>query len=329
MKISYVCADRGIPLLGTKGAAVHLRAITTALSARGHDVHVLCARLGDGNPPPHIASIRECGTDRDLSDALCELHASDGLDAVLERYSLESGTARCTSTDLGIPLTLEVNAPLVLEAARWRGLTDVTGNLAREQQVFETADAVIVVSRALAHYVNTAAPHTPTHWIPNGADLDRLAALTRPHRRGHPLSDVVVGFTGSMKRWHGLHELLDAFAIVHDLHLNSVLVLAGTGPEEHALQQRVNTDARLRDCVRFVGAVPHGDIPALLATFDIGVAPYLASEDSTSRRSKSWNTSARVYRSCTRASVTFTSSSRTRALPTTPTTAPGSRPRSN
>ena len=49
MNIAYVCVDRGIPLLGTKGASVHVRAITTALAARGHQVHVCCARLGDGN----------------------------------------------------------------------------------------------------------------------------------------------------------------------------------------------------------------------------------------------------------------------------------------
>src|SRR5262249_43762024 len=45
------------------------------------------------------------------------------------------------------------------------------------------------------------------------------------------------------------------------------------------LRGRVSSDRRLRDCVRFAGSVPHDDIPALLATFDIGVAPYLPSED--------------------------------------------------
>jgi glycosyltransferase involved in cell wall biosynthesis len=279
MNVAYVCADRGVPLLGTKGASVHVRAITAALNARGHDVYVLCGRLGDGNPPPAVADIRRCESDRDIDRALGELAASSGLDVVLERYSLNSGAARRTSTRLGIPLVLEVNAPLVLEAARWRGLTDVTRHLSNERSAFQTADALIVVSRALAEYVEAVAPQTPTHWVPNGAAIDRIASADQPTRAEGTGSAMVVGFTGSMKAWHGLQELLEVFAGVHATHPDSVLVIAGSGPEEHALRECARTDHRLRDCVSFAGAVPHDDVPALLATFDVGVAPYVATGD--------------------------------------------------
>jgi glycosyltransferase involved in cell wall biosynthesis len=280
MNIAYVCADRGIPLLGTKGASVHVRAITGALAERGHQVHVLCARLGDDNSAPAVDSIRHCVTQHDLAGALCDLAASSGLGMVLERYALDSGAARQTTKRLGIPLVLEVNAPLVKEAARWRGLTDTTPQLANERHAFQTADAIVVVSRALAAYVKAVAPLTPTHWISNGAAVDRIAAAVtaKPSRPGAQRA-TVVGFTGSMKRWHGLHELLDAFTHVRSTHADSVLVLAGTGPEEPALRERVSADPTLRNCVQFTGGIPHDDIPALLATFDIGVAPYLATDD--------------------------------------------------
>jgi glycosyltransferase involved in cell wall biosynthesis len=280
MRIAYVCADRGIPLFGSKGASVHVRSITTALSARGHDVHILCARLGSENRPPDVASIRHCENDPDIEQALRELAESGSLDVVLERYALGSGAARRTSTQLGVPLVLEVNAPLVLEAARWRGLTDVTTHLANERTAFHTADAVIVVSRALAKYVNAATPETPAHRISNGAATDHItAAAEHKPQTTDQAGTTFVGFTGSMKRWHGVHELLDTFAVIHKNHPETVLVLAGTGPEEGQLRERVITDPNLRDCVQFLGAVPHDNIPALLATFDIGVAPYLASED--------------------------------------------------
>jgi glycosyltransferase involved in cell wall biosynthesis len=280
MKIAYVCADQGIPLLGTKGASVHVRAITSGLAARGHEVHVLCARLGDGNPPPAVASVRLCETDGDIQGALCELAEDACLDVVLERYSLDSGAARRASTRVGVPLVLEVNAPLVLEAARWRGLTDVTAHLARERDVFETADAIVVVSRALAEYVKGSLCQTSTHWVPNGAAIDRIAAATaEPSRHEGAKSATVIGFTGSMKRWHGLHELLDAFAAVHEMHPDGVLVLCGSGPEEQSLREHVNRNRQLRECVRLMDALPHDDVPALLATFDIGVAPYLATRD--------------------------------------------------
>ncbi len=44
MRIAYVCADRGIPITGAKGAAIHVRAVATALRRRGHDVPILAAR---------------------------------------------------------------------------------------------------------------------------------------------------------------------------------------------------------------------------------------------------------------------------------------------
>ena len=57
MRILYVCADRGIPLCGDKGASVHVRAITAALSRIGHTVTVAPTTVGTGNPPPAVHGI--------------------------------------------------------------------------------------------------------------------------------------------------------------------------------------------------------------------------------------------------------------------------------
>ena len=50
MRVVYLNADRGIPTLGQKGASVHVRAFAAALAALGHEVTLLCSRLGSGNP---------------------------------------------------------------------------------------------------------------------------------------------------------------------------------------------------------------------------------------------------------------------------------------
>lgn len=52
MKILYLNADSGIPVLGDKGASVHVREFTAAAAALGHEVVLACAALGEGNPPP-------------------------------------------------------------------------------------------------------------------------------------------------------------------------------------------------------------------------------------------------------------------------------------
>ena len=41
MKLLYVCSDFGVPPSGTKGASIHLRAITRALIEAGVDVQPL------------------------------------------------------------------------------------------------------------------------------------------------------------------------------------------------------------------------------------------------------------------------------------------------
>ena len=47
-RIVYVCADRGIPVFGEKGASIHLQEMVRAFAALGHEVRVLCVRRGEG-----------------------------------------------------------------------------------------------------------------------------------------------------------------------------------------------------------------------------------------------------------------------------------------
>jgi glycosyltransferase involved in cell wall biosynthesis len=278
MKIVYVCADRGIPVLGGKGASAHVRQITSALSARGHDMHLLCRSLGSGNVPPAVATIEQCDTDSDFDRALSSLTRNARVDAVIERYSLESGAARRTSRRLGIPLVLEVNAPLVREASRWRGLRDVSTHLERERETIRSADAVVAVSAALVDYVAGRAPAVPVRRVSNGADVSAIAAA-RAARAATTRSEVVVGFVGSMKPWHGVRELLEAFERVARRHPAAGLVFVGEGPEERALRERADANPDLRERVVFTGAVRHDEVPALLASFDIGAAPYMPVDD--------------------------------------------------
>jgi glycosyltransferase involved in cell wall biosynthesis len=89
---------------------------------------------------------------------------------------------------------------------------------------------------------------------------------------------VVLGFVGSLKLWHGVEGLLEAFARVYRENPRAVLVLAGTGPQEGGLIERANR-SDLRGGVVFTGEVPHAQIPSLVSRFDVAVAPYLPVED--------------------------------------------------
>jgi glycosyltransferase involved in cell wall biosynthesis len=273
-----VCADRGVPILGHKGASVHVREITSALQAIGHEVTVLCARLGSGNPPPRVRHLVELPSQVFSDpDRVAELLAEAGAEAVVERYALETGAARVASTRLGLVHVLEVNAPIVLEAARYRGLGDVEYWLERERQTFATADAVVVVQRRLKSYVHGVAPDVSVKCVPNGVSVERFAHA-EPDDLGVPPASTVIGFVGSMKPWHGVDDLVTAFAGLAPRHPSVQLVLAGDGPQTDAVVRRISA-AGLTDRARLLGAIPHHRIPAVLRSFDIAVAPYRSTPD--------------------------------------------------
>jgi glycosyltransferase involved in cell wall biosynthesis len=270
VRLLYVCCDPGVPLLGGKGASVHARGVTAALARLGHRIAVACTSVGEGNPASPSVPIHELPAEPVRArERLAELIAEYDAEAVLERYSLASGPARRAADDAGVPLVLEVNAPLVQEAARHRGLTGVEAAQERERRAFAGADAIGAVSRAvLAHVRRTAPDGPPSRWIPNGVEVERFATAA-PTALGLPPDAVTIGFAGSMKPWHGVIDLLHA---IRDLPVQ--LVLAGHGPLLDELRLASAGDPR----VQILGDLPHGRIPGLLRALDIGVAPYLPDE---------------------------------------------------
>lgn len=276
MNVLYVCADRGVPVLGNKGASVHVRSLVAAMHDLGHSVTVVARRWDEGNPPPRVHRTERLEQNADdAAIQLEELIRSERPNVVIERYSLESAAARIASRRCGVPLTLEVNAPLVAEATRYRGLDDPTAE-GREHQTFRSADRIHVVSRGLLRYVRSVAPEVPATWIPNGADVLRFQAAP-PAALSKLTGRTVVGFVGSMKPWHGVEQLLDAFARAHRAHPEAVLVLVGTGPGEAQATERAS-QADLRGNVVCTGQIPHAEVPSLIARFDVAVAPYLPAE---------------------------------------------------
>ncbi len=276
MNVLYVCADRGIPVLGSKGASVHVRSITSSIQRLGHRVTLVAHRWDAGNPAPRLHRLERLPSDPDDAVAMIEtLIRVERPDVVIERYSLRSGAARSATCRCDLPLMLEVNAPLVAEATRYRGLDDPTA-AHREHESFRAADRIQVVSSALAGYVRSVAPEVPLAWIPNGADTSAFGAAATETPTGLQ-GKRIVGFVGSLKPWHGVDQLLEAFATVRPRHPEAALVIVGAGGEEAKLRERA-AKPDLRDHVAWTGQVPHSRVPALVSSFDIAVAPYLPDE---------------------------------------------------
>lgn len=306
MRLAYVNADRGVPLDGSKGASIHVRAVASALARRGHDVSLLTAA---GTAPEGFAPATvDVGFDRTLknlkssvaqqgqqqwsrelhslllgvrvSEELEARHRCAPIDAVYERYSLWSwaGLRFCRLRD--VPFVLEVNAPLVAEQARYRGLEMAQMATAVEQEVMRGADLVLVPSQELARHVcRSRGRKLPTEVMPNAVDLDLF--LCPPPLRDDDLQRLegrfVVAFTGSLKPWHGVELLVEAFRSLCRSVENAHLLIIGDGPERSRIESAC---AELGDqVVTFTGAIPHRQVASWLSAAQVGVAPYPALDD--------------------------------------------------
>lgn len=282
MRGAYVCADPGVPIFGHKGCSIHVRELVRALRAEGVEL-TLFAASAEGSAPSDLADLPvraitgvrgEPGASAvgDANAAIATALAGAGpLDFVYERYSLWSFAAMEYARDRGIPGLLEVNAPLVEEAARHRGLRDRAGALRVAEKVFGAASYLLPVSGPLADHLRRGFDRcAPIVVTPNAVDPARFPEPAARAGRAGPLT---LGFVGSLRAWHGIDELADGFSRVSALVPEARLLVVGDGPERDRLE-RALVDAGVDGRSDFTGAVSSERVPELLASVDVALAPY-------------------------------------------------------
>nr|WP_242045300.1 glycosyltransferase family 4 protein [Anabaena catenula] len=88
----------------------------------------------------------------------------------------------------------------------------------------------------------------------------------------------MVGFVGTLKPWHGLPILTEAFAQLHQKVPESRLLIVGDGPERENIEAELSA-LGLNTLTQFTGAVSPDQVPQFLAKMDVAVAPYPAQSD--------------------------------------------------
>ncbi|MCA9840229.1 MAG: glycosyltransferase family 4 protein, partial [Trueperaceae bacterium] len=192
-------------------------------------------------------------------------------DMVYERYSLWSYAGIALAKRFGTPSVLEVNAPLIEEQSQHRGLVNEAEARRIAKQVFANASLVSAVSQEVANYVKLSEAKTNVVVSPNGVNLERFSP-TVPATA--PCSKFTLGFVGTLKPWHGLDTLVAAFESLSDEEMR--LLIVGDGPERSRLETLLSP--KYRQQVEFTGAVSPEEIPGLLSSMDVAVAPYPALE---------------------------------------------------
>jgi len=241
--------DKGIAPDSRKGAAVHVAAMREGFARCGARVEPL-----DHKDPAA------------LHRALEELHARRPLDLVYERYALGCDTGARFAARRRVPFVLEVNAPLIEEERRYRGLADASALEELERRIYGAAHRILAVSSQVAQaVVARGVPERRVLVRPNAVDTLRF----RPRRPGEPqpagvdAGDFVLGFHGRLRPWHGFPILARAAAELLARGVPARLLLVGEGDFE--AECRGLLPARR---VTRVGWTPHEQLGPLVARFD-------------------------------------------------------------
>jgi len=313
MKILYLCPDLGIPVLGHKGASVHVRELTSALSQAGHGV-ILAAQMLNKSPwekpadlkvpviqvrPSSATSsavaafkkfneglaaensfpgeLRRILYNQDLVEDLRRRFENSPPDFIYERASLYATAGVSLARLFNIPLITELNAPLAVEQSAYRATG--FGELAAqaERWTLNQADAVLVVSSELKkHVVQLGVKRDKIHVVPNGVntELFRPAKPDPILRKRLQLDGApILGFVGGLRPWHGVEILPKLMERLSRRRDSIRMIVVGEGQLRPSLMKTFES-LKLADRVTFTGALAHEEIPDVIRQFDVALAPY-------------------------------------------------------
>lgn len=247
-RVVSVNQDSGIGPGRAKGAAVHVDAMRIAFQSLG----AKCVGLDEPD-------------DERLVRSLTSLLAKGPIDLIYERYALGKSAAAQFAASHGIPLVLEVNAPLAEEQRKWRGGSDEAEDLRQDAISMAQACSVIAVSGEVGNYaVRRGASESAVAVFPNGIDCSQFNFAVRNNSlRGDlvPRNSFVIGFHGRLRPWHGFETLVNVSAELLERGRDIHLLVVGEG--EFSELERLPVDRYTR-----VGWQPHEEIPGYVGAFD-------------------------------------------------------------
>jgi glycosyltransferase involved in cell wall biosynthesis len=274
------------------GQAVHIDEMIQALREQGHEVCVVAPGVtGEGKGMGAqvwwvrwLRTLLRSKAAYELLELAYSLLAYRRLmaaarafrpDVIYERYNLYLLGGLMAKRRLGLPMLLEVNAPLVDERRRFGGLG--LPWLARwaEDQVWRGADMVLPVTRVLGQHVTArGVPDERLLVIPNGINEAHFADAPTPEEAKRRLGlegALVLGFTGFVRDWHGVDRVVRWMATAA-APANARLLVVGDGPARADLE-RLAAELRLGERVRFTGVIAREHVPEHVAAFDVALQP--------------------------------------------------------
>jgi glycosyltransferase involved in cell wall biosynthesis len=199
-------------------------------------------------------------------------------DGVYERYALGHHAVAAYCERAGISHILEVNALLAEERARHEG---ETGFRARrrartEREFLGRCPRVFAVSEALKRAIGSDDARVTV--LPNGVDAEAFRPDIDPvpvRERYGLIGAPTVGWIGGFGPSRGLEAVLAIAERVQRRRPEVRFLVAGDGPLMPRVRERLRQDGT-ENVVRLTGRVARSEVPALVAAFDVALAPYPA-----------------------------------------------------
>jgi glycosyltransferase involved in cell wall biosynthesis len=137
----------------------------------------------------------------------------------------------------------------------------------------DLCDVVVTPSEGLRRVMLDFGVRQPIRLIENGVELDRFRAASDPSVRsqlGIPDDAILAIYVGRLSAEKNIENLLNHFALAHEMVSRLRLVIAGGGPQRELLAQRA-TELGVGPVVHFVGPLPYDQVAGYLAAADFFV----------------------------------------------------------
>jgi glycosyltransferase involved in cell wall biosynthesis len=272
------------------GQYVHIEELIAQLKALGHDVQLVgpvsesSVRFGGESKvlevikkvfPRFIYELLECGYSVFDFVKLALAVRRFRPEVIYERFNLLTPSGIWAKRVFGLPLILEVNAPLFEERSKYGGVALKRLAMWTQWFTWRGADAVIVVTSVLKRTVQQyGVADNRIHIMSNGVDSDHFQ-VTETQRQSIRdklgiANRFVIGFTGFVRDWHGLDRILEILS--EPAFNNAVLLVVGDGPAREALVARAE-ELGVNDRFAVTGVVNRQEVPAYISSFDVAIQP--------------------------------------------------------
>ena len=218
--------------------------------------------------------------DRQYKTILNKKVIEDAPDLIYERASFLQLSGLHVARKHGIKHVLEVNTPAGIEREALGTPYSLFSRLAHtnEKKQLEWTDKIVVVSSALKNFLvkKYGLPEAKLICCPNGINQDTIVidqnVVLEIKRKYGIANQFVVGFVGSIIKWHRVDLLIEACRLLHRENRNIVVLIIGDSDLVPALK-RLSSELGVENRVIFVGRVPHSEVFNYVEAMDVVVLP--------------------------------------------------------